>query len=93
MASCRIASLLRKGVSPGARTIATLAFADRPGRRRQLTTRSAVTGFTVRETPCDGIHGDAVDDIVYEDVAVEWATPISLDNGTYGSVRSAARAW
>jgi len=43
-----------------------------------------VTGFTVRDTPGDGIRGDEVDDIVYEDVAVEWTTPMAPDNGAYG---------
>lgn len=43
-----------------------------------------VTGFTVRGTPGDGIRGDEVTDIVYDDVAVEWPTPMSLDNGAYG---------
>lgn len=43
-----------------------------------------VTGFTVRETPGDGIRGDEVDDIVFADVAVEWATPMGQKNGAYG---------
>lgn len=43
-----------------------------------------VTGFTVRETPGDGIRGDEVDGITYDDVSVEWAAKGSLDNGAYG---------
>lgn len=40
--------------------------------------------FTVRETPGDGIRGDDVDGITYDDVSVEWAAKESLDNGAYG---------
>jgi parallel beta-helix repeat protein len=43
-----------------------------------------VMGFTVRETPGDGIRGDEVDGITYDDVSVEWAAKGSLDNGAYG---------
>lgn len=43
-----------------------------------------VTGFTVRETPGDGIRGDEVDGITYDDISVEWTAKESLDNGAYG---------
>lgn len=43
-----------------------------------------VTAFTVRETPGDGIRGDDVDNVTYEDIAVEWAAKESMENGAYG---------
>jgi parallel beta-helix repeat protein len=43
-----------------------------------------LTAFTVQETPGDGIRGDAVVNITYDDVAVTWAAEGSLDNGAYG---------
>lgn len=43
-----------------------------------------VTGFTVRDTPGDGIRGDEVDGITYDDVVVEWSMPMSMENGAYG---------
>jgi parallel beta-helix repeat protein len=43
-----------------------------------------MTAFTVRESPGDGIRGDMVKNIVFDDVAVTWAAEASLDNGAYG---------
>lgn len=43
-----------------------------------------MTAFTVQETPGDGIRGDAVDNITFDDVAVLWAAPASVMNGAYG---------
>jgi parallel beta-helix repeat protein len=43
-----------------------------------------VTGFTVRETPGDGIRGDEVDGITYDDISVEWTAKESMENGAYG---------
>lgn len=43
-----------------------------------------VTAFTVRETPGDGIRGDDVAGITFDDVSVEWAAKMSMDAGAYG---------
>lgn len=43
-----------------------------------------VTAFTVKNTPGDGIRGDDVNNITYDDVAVIWDAVASLDNGAYG---------
>lgn len=43
-----------------------------------------LTAFTVRETPGDGIRGDDVKNITYDDVSVEWAAKESMDSGAYG---------
>lgn len=43
-----------------------------------------VTAFTVQETPGDGIRGDDVANITYDDVAVIWAAEASEESGAYG---------
>ncbi len=43
-----------------------------------------VTAFTVQETPGDGIRGDDVTDITFEDVAAIWAAEASEESGAYG---------
>ncbi len=43
-----------------------------------------MTAFTVRETPGDGIRGDDVAGITFDDVSVEWSAKASMDNGAYG---------
>jgi parallel beta-helix repeat protein len=43
-----------------------------------------ITALTVQETPGDGIRGDEVKNITYDDVAVKWAAQGSLENGAYG---------
>lgn len=43
-----------------------------------------ITAMTVKNTPGDGIRGDEVNDITYDDVAVIWDKKASLDNGAYG---------
>jgi parallel beta-helix repeat protein len=43
-----------------------------------------ITALTVKNTPGDGIRGDEVNDITYDDVAVVWDKKASLDNGAYG---------
>jgi len=43
-----------------------------------------ITALTVQETPGDGIRGDEVNNITYEDVAVKWGAQASTDNGAYG---------
>ncbi len=40
--------------------------------------------FTVKNTPGDGIRGDDVKNITYDDVAVIWEAEASLENGAYG---------
>lgn len=46
--------------------------------------RVTVKSFTVRETPGDGIRGDDVSDITFDDLSVEWAGKLSMDSGAYG---------
>jgi parallel beta-helix repeat protein len=43
-----------------------------------------ITALTVKNTPGDGIRGDDVEDITYDDVAVIWDAEASTDNGAYG---------
>jgi len=43
-----------------------------------------ITALTVKDTPGDGIRGDEVKNITYDDVAVIWTAVNSLDNGAYG---------
>jgi parallel beta-helix repeat protein len=43
-----------------------------------------ITALTVQETPGDGIRGDEVKNITYEDVAVKWSAQASTGNGAYG---------
>jgi parallel beta-helix repeat protein len=43
-----------------------------------------ITALTVQETPGDGIRGDEVNNIVYDDVAVKWSAQASTGNGAYG---------
>lgn len=43
-----------------------------------------IAAMTVKNTPGDGIRGDEVNDITYDDVAVIWDKKASLDNGAYG---------
>jgi parallel beta-helix repeat protein len=43
-----------------------------------------ITALTVKDTPGDGIRGDEVKDIVYDDVAVIWTAEASTSNGAYG---------
>lgn len=43
-----------------------------------------ITALTVQETPGDGIRGDEVKNITYDNVAVKWAAKASLENGAYG---------
>ena len=43
-----------------------------------------ITALTVKDTPGDGIRGDDVKNITYDDVAVIWTAANSLDNGAYG---------
>lgn len=43
-----------------------------------------VQSFTVKETPGDGIRGDDVADITFDDVSVEWAAKESMESGAYG---------
>jgi len=43
-----------------------------------------ITALTVQETPGDGIRGDEVKNITYDDVAVKWAAQGSMENGAYG---------
>lgn len=43
-----------------------------------------MTKFTVQESPGDGIRGDMVKDITFDDIEVTWAAEASLDNGAYG---------
>ena len=43
-----------------------------------------VQAFTVRETPGDGIRGDDVAGITFDDVSVEWAEKLSMESGAYG---------
>ena len=43
-----------------------------------------ITALTVKDTPGDGIRGDEVNNIVYDDVAVIWTDVASVGNGAYG---------
>lgn len=43
-----------------------------------------ITALTVQETPGDGIRAEDVTNITYDDVAVLWAAPASVENGAYG---------
>jgi parallel beta-helix repeat protein len=43
-----------------------------------------VTAFTVQESPGDGIRGDMVKNITFDDVEVVWAAPESMESGAYG---------
>ncbi len=43
-----------------------------------------ITALTVQETPGDGIRGDEVKNITYDNVAVKWAAQGSMENGAYG---------
>lgn len=43
-----------------------------------------ITALTVKDTPGDGIRGDEVKNITYEDVAVIWTEQASTSNGAYG---------
>ncbi len=43
-----------------------------------------ITALTVRDTPGDGIRGDEVNNIVFDDVAVVWSAAASDENGAYG---------
>jgi parallel beta-helix repeat protein len=43
-----------------------------------------ITALTVKDTPGDGIRGDEVKNIVYDDVAVIWTEDASINNGAYG---------
>lgn len=43
-----------------------------------------ITALTVQETPGDGIRGDDVKNITYDDVAVIWTEEASMSNGAYG---------
>ncbi|MBA3547813.1 MAG: right-handed parallel beta-helix repeat-containing protein [Nannocystis sp.] len=43
-----------------------------------------ITALTVKDTPGDGIRGDEVKNIVYDDVAVIWTEEASTNNGAYG---------
>ena len=43
-----------------------------------------ITALTVKNTPGDGIRGDDVNNITYDDVAVVWEAEASLENGAYG---------
>lgn len=43
-----------------------------------------VTGFTVREAPGEGIRGEGAAGLVLAGLAVEWATPMAMTNGSYG---------
>ncbi len=43
-----------------------------------------ITALTVLDTPGDGIRGDEVTNILYEDVAVKWTAEASVENGAYG---------
>ncbi len=43
-----------------------------------------ITALTVKNTPGDGIRGDDVKDITYDDVAVIWDATASVENGAYG---------
>ncbi len=43
-----------------------------------------ITALTVKDTPGDGIRGDDVKNITYDDVAVIWTEEASTNNGAYG---------
>ena len=43
-----------------------------------------IKALTVKDTPGDGIRGEDVKNITYDDVAVIWTAVNSLDNGAYG---------
>lgn len=43
-----------------------------------------ITALTVKDTPGDGIRGDEVKNITYDDVAVIWTDKESTGNGAYG---------
>jgi len=43
-----------------------------------------IAALTVKDTPGDGIRGDDVKNITYDDVAVIWTEAASLNNGAYG---------
>ncbi len=43
-----------------------------------------IAALTVKDTPGDGIRGDEVKNITYEDVAVIWTEQASTSNGAYG---------
>lgn len=43
-----------------------------------------VEGFTVKNTPGDGIRATSVKDIIFRKVAVVWDAMSSLENGAYG---------
>ena len=43
-----------------------------------------ITALTVKDTPGDGIRGDEVENVTYDDVAVIWTAANSLENGAYG---------
>lgn len=43
-----------------------------------------ITALQVKDTPGDGIRGDDVKNITYDDVAVIWTEAASLGNGAYG---------
>lgn len=43
-----------------------------------------ITALTVKDTPGDGIRGDEVKNITYDNVAVVWTEQASTSNGAYG---------
>ncbi|HEY0134094.1 MAG TPA: parallel beta-helix domain-containing protein [Nannocystis sp.] len=43
-----------------------------------------IKSLTVQETPGDGIRAEDVTNVTYDDVAVLWAAPGSVENGAYG---------
>jgi parallel beta-helix repeat protein len=67
------------------RTILDFSLQDLGGNGLKVTGDGVtMTAFTVRDTPGDGIRGDMVKDIVFDDVAVVWTAEASLENGAYG---------
>lgn len=69
------------------RDLSILDFADQDlGANGMKVTGDDVTllSFTVQETPGDGIRGDMIKNITYDDVAVLWAADGSVENGAYG---------